>query len=112
VSFWEGLYDALMTPSARRTGLVTHPVFARHDTGRGHPERAARLAAVVQRLEASGLASQMDRLVPDPAPVAWITRVHDGDYVAGVERACAAGVRVLDGGSGTSRSICDASPDA
>ena len=81
-----------------RTGLVHHPAFADHDTGRGHPERAARIAAVVERLESSGLAAQMDRLTPDPAPVAWIARVHDEDYVRSVERACAAGVRVLDAG--------------
>jgi len=86
-----------MTPRPP-TGLVTHPLFAKHDTGRGHPERAARLAAVLARLDESGLSSRLDRLEPDPAPVAWIARVHDEDYVADVERACAAGVRVLDGG--------------
>jgi acetoin utilization deacetylase AcuC-like enzyme len=77
---------------------VTHPSFARHDTGHGHPERPARLAAVLRRLEESGLAAQMDHLEPDAAPVAWIARVHDEDYVADVERACRAGVRVLDDG--------------
>jgi acetoin utilization deacetylase AcuC-like enzyme len=97
-----------MAPSPR-TGLVTHPLFGRHDTGHGHPERAARLAAVLRRLDESGLASRLDRLEPDPAPVAWITRVHDEDYVAGVERACAAGVRVLDAGDTTvSRESYDA----
>lgn len=41
---------------------------------------------------------ELDVLEPDPAPVAWITRVHDEDHVQRVERLCAAGVRVLDGG--------------
>src|SRR5262245_9231547 len=87
-----------MAPTPRRTGLVHHPVFAAHDTGRGHPERAARLAAIHARLEASGLLGDLDVLEPDPAPVAWITRVHDEEHVRRIERACAAGVRVLDAG--------------
>jgi len=81
-----------------RTGLVRHEAFARHDTGRGHPERPARLAAIHARLEASGLLAAVDCLEPDPAPVAWIARVHDESYVRATERACAAGVRVLDFG--------------
>jgi acetoin utilization deacetylase AcuC-like enzyme len=84
--------------NARRTGLVHHPVFAAHDTGHGHPERPARLAAVLARLESSGLLAQVDRFTPDPAPVAWLMAVHDEDYVERVERACASGVRVLDFG--------------
>src|SRR5262245_38528226 len=87
-----------MTPTPRRTGLVHHVAFAAHDTGRGHPERHARLAAILARLEDSGLIDELDRLEPDPAPVAWIARVHDEKYVRDVERACAAGVRVLDAG--------------
>jgi acetoin utilization deacetylase AcuC-like enzyme len=81
-----------------RTGLVRHEAFARHDTGRGHPERPARLAAIHARLEASGLLAEVDCLEPAPAPVAWIARVHDEGYVRAVERACAAGMRVLDAG--------------
>ena len=80
------------------TGYVRHDVFAAHDTGRGHPERPARLAAIQARLTDTGLLAHLDVLEPDPAPVAWITRVHDEDHVARVERACAAGLRVLDAG--------------
>jgi len=87
-----------MNASAPRTGLVRHPVFQRHDTGRGHPERAARLAAIEDRLSSSGLMKELDVLEPDPAPVAWITRVHDESHVRRVERLCASGVRVLDAG--------------
>ncbi len=98
-----------MAPSPPRTGFVTHPVFERHDTGRGHPERPARLAAIRRRLDDSGLAARLDVLTPDPAPVAWITAVHDEDYVAGVGRACAAGVHVLDAGDTV---VSEASYDA
>ncbi len=81
-----------------RTGLVRHPVFELHDTGRGHPERPSRLAAIRRRLEDSGLIAHLDVLEPDPAPVAWISRVHDEDHAARIERACAAGLRILDAG--------------
>src|SRR5262245_52736063 len=97
----------LATPSSgaeharRPTGFVHHPSFELHDTGRGHPERAARLAAVNDRLARSGLLATLDRLEPDPAPVAVIARVHDEEHVRRVERACAAGVRVLDAGDTT-----------
>jgi acetoin utilization deacetylase AcuC-like enzyme len=80
------------------TGFVRHEAFALHDTGRGHPERAARLAAIHARLAGSGILGDLDVLEPDPAPVAWITRVHDEDHVRRVERSCATGVRVLDAG--------------
>ena len=42
----------------RRIGLVLDPVFEEHDTGRGHPESAARLARIYE--DASGL---LDRLL-------------------------------------------------
>ena len=87
-----------MTPTPRRTGLVHHAVFAGHDTGRGHPERPARLSAILARLEESGLAAELDRLEPGPATIASIARVHDEKYVGDIERACAAGVRVIDAG--------------
>jgi acetoin utilization deacetylase AcuC-like enzyme len=87
-----------MSANSPRTGFVRHPVFRRHDTGRGHPERAARLAAVEDRLASSGLLAELDVLEPDAAPVTWIARVHDEDHVRRVERLCASGVRVLDAG--------------
>jgi len=34
------------------TGLVYDPAFLRHDTGPGHPESPARLAAIMRHLEA------------------------------------------------------------
>jgi acetoin utilization deacetylase AcuC-like enzyme len=80
------------------TGFVHHPIFGLHDTGAGHPERPARLAAIRTRLEATGMLAHLDRHEPSPAPVAWIQRVHDEAAVRRIERACAAGVRVLDAG--------------
>jgi acetoin utilization deacetylase AcuC-like enzyme len=77
---------------------VHHAVFGRHDTGRGHPERPARLAAIMTRLSESGLLGELDRLEPGPASAACVARIHDAGYVEAALGACAAGIRVLDGG--------------
>lgn len=85
-------------PPAARTGLVTHALFHRHDTGPSHPERAARLAAIENRIEESGLARDTERLeAPSIDPLA-LAPVHDARYVARVEQAIARGARVLDQG--------------
>ena len=38
------------------TGLVTDPAALLHDTGPGHPERPRRVTAILDRLEADGMA--------------------------------------------------------
>jgi len=63
--------------------------YAHHDTGPAHPERAARLNAIVEGLEAGG-ASSSSFVEPAPADPALITAVHDPAYVAFVERYCGA----------------------
>lgn len=81
-----------------RTAILASPRSARHDTGPGHPERAARLAAIERRLEASGLLTEVERVEAPAAQTAWIERVHDAVYVRDVEGAIARGARVLDEG--------------
>ena len=61
--------------------------YARHGTGPGHPERAARLAAIVEGLEAGGC-SQSSFIDPTPASPSQIAAVHDPRYVALVEKYC------------------------
>jgi acetoin utilization deacetylase AcuC-like enzyme len=64
------------------TLLYRDPLFLAHDTGPGHPERAARLAAIDARLDATGLAAACRAPRWSPAtPDRW-GRVHDGGYVA------------------------------
>lgn len=74
-----------------RTAFVFHPVFLEHNPGRGHPESARRLSAVVQRLEERGLLDRALRLTPEPAPIEAITRVHDASYVRRIEDSSRAG---------------------
>lgn len=81
-----------------RTGLVTHAFSARHDTGPGHPERAARVEALLERLRSSGLAAEMEELEARECELEDLALVHDSGYVLAAERAVRSGVRVLDEG--------------
>jgi len=59
------------------TALITHPACLAHDTGEGHPERPARLRAVIEALD--GL-----DLLREDAPLATLeqlVRVHRESYV-------------------------------
>lgn len=69
------------------TALVHHPDCARHDMGAGHPECAARLAAIDDALLSSGL---LDHLATHLAPRverADLERVHSTGHVDAVEAA-------------------------
>jgi acetoin utilization deacetylase AcuC-like enzyme len=78
------------------TALYTHPACLAHDMGRGHPERPARLQAILDALEAPGFAS-LDRREAPPASIEQIATVHDRDYVEGLLRAVPkAGLTQLD----------------
>jgi acetoin utilization deacetylase AcuC-like enzyme len=77
--------------------FVTHPAYAEHDTGRGHPERPERLAAVTRGIEQAGLVGELVETTPREATPAEIERVHSPEYVAALERFCSAGGGALDG---------------
>ncbi len=68
----------------------------RHDTGSGHPERAARLEAVEAGIAAAQLGDALVRLDPEPAPVEDLERVHDPGYLRTLEYYAAAGGGHLD----------------
>ena len=67
--------------SRRRTGFLDHDLFVEHDTGPAHPECPERLRAVRAHLRASGLADELDRREPGPAPMAALEAVHEAEYV-------------------------------
>ena len=64
-----------------QTAFVYDPVFLKHETGADHPESPKRLRAILDRLESTGMMSKLLRLIPAPAPVEAITRIHTADYV-------------------------------
>lgn len=64
--------------------LLTHPDCLQHEMPR-HPERPARLTAVMDKLRESGLASDMQELLASEIDTAHLTRVHPQAYVNHIE---------------------------
>ncbi len=80
------------------TGFVAHADQERHDTGPGHPERAERHRAIVERVRACGLAAELDLVDAVTIDPARLALVHSAAHVTAVERAIASGARLLDDG--------------
>ncbi len=62
------------------TLLLHHESSAKHDTGRGHPERPDRIAAVMRALEAEPFAALVRREAPSASP-AQLARAHPTAFV-------------------------------
>ena len=75
----------------------THPAYAGHDTGAGHPERPERLRAVLDGAAAAGLGEALVDLEPRRATRAELERVHPPRFVERIEVFCASGGGYLDG---------------
>ncbi len=72
------------------------PVFERHYTGPGHPERAERLIRIMQALEEQGLAERCVRIEPCKASPEVLSPVHVPEYLERLERACLNGQPFID----------------
>ncbi len=79
-------------------GLVLDPIFKRHLTGAGHPERPARYDAITRGLEARGLAARLTRVAPTPVALDLVHRVHSPEYVERLRAACRNGQPYIDEG--------------
>lgn len=73
------------------TGFLTHPLYLKHDSGPDHPERPARLTSILERLDASGVLSQLKSIRPEAAPLSWIERIHSTEHVARIRELSATG---------------------
>jgi len=78
-----------------KVGLFTHPDCALHDTGRGHPERVARLRAV-WRGALAGLGGRACTRYGKPVEPHMLYLVHTPSFVHRARAACADGVAYLD----------------
>lgn len=77
------------------TLFITHPDMLAHDTGQGHPERSARLAAVLDAVDDAGLS--LDRREATEAEIQALIRVHPEAHVQRIlDASPAAGVVALD----------------
>ncbi len=63
------------------TGFFFHPDFLKHDTGPGHPERAERLVAIVEKLRKEKILEKLMQPAFEPATPELLSRVHDIDYL-------------------------------
>ncbi|HET9731380.1 MAG TPA: histone deacetylase [Acidimicrobiales bacterium] len=68
----------------------------RHDTGPGHPEAPARLAAVTRGISGAGVQEAVVHLSGRPATIEELTVVHDERYLRALARFAAVGGGELD----------------
>ena len=78
-----------------KVGLITHPDCELHDTGRGHPERAARLRAV-WRGALAGAGSSARVIEAEPIEQHLLYLVHTPSFVHRARAACSSDVAYLD----------------
>jgi acetoin utilization deacetylase AcuC-like enzyme len=88
--------------------LYTDPRFHDHDTGPGHPERPARLDAVLAGIAAAGVDDAVVRAVPRPARREELARIHPDAYLDAIEAFCAEGGGHIDADTSASPASWDA----
>ncbi|HUF33645.1 MAG TPA: histone deacetylase [Acidimicrobiales bacterium] len=76
--------------------LSTSERFADHDNGRGHPERPARLDAVLAGIATAGVDDALIRVVPRPATRSELELAHPPDFLDALARFCEAGGGAID----------------
>jgi acetoin utilization deacetylase AcuC-like enzyme len=76
--------------------LSTHPRYFDHDTGHHHPERPARLDAVLAGVRQADLGDAMATVEPRPATKDELVRVHSATFVDAIEAFCRKGGGNLD----------------
>ncbi len=80
----------------KKTGFLYDKRYLLHDTGNFHPERPARLNAVLKGITDGGLLSELTLLEGSRAEMKWIETVHDKNYIQRLRDACIAGERMFD----------------
>jgi acetoin utilization deacetylase AcuC-like enzyme len=88
--------------------FATHPRFRDHATGAGHPERPARLDAVLEGAKWAGVAEALTPIEPRLATREEMERVHPARYLDALERLCEAGGGRIDADTRASEASWDA----
>ena len=74
-----------------------HPAFLEHDTGRWHPESAARLDTLARRLDSRpGLREAVEEFAAVPVPTEALALVHEPALIERIEKVHEAGGGQLD----------------
>ena len=85
--------------------VATDPRFEAHEAGSHHPERPARLRAVLEGLYHDDAPDAITPLDPRRATREELERVHDGAYLDHLESFCRAGGGSLDPDTGASLTV-------
>ena len=80
VPAWVGTFEPMAVL------LESHAAFLAHETGPGHPERPARLQAVLAGVDDAGVHDAIAHVTPRPATRAELERVHPAVYLDALER--------------------------
>ncbi len=64
-----------------RCALFTHNEYLLHEVAPGHPERPARLVAILNHLVETGLADELDYHNPNPVCITDLDAIHDPGYL-------------------------------
>ena len=83
------------------TALLADPVYKRHDTGMGHPERAERYDAVMNAFDAAGLTKSLTRIESRAANDDEIALCHGRAYIQRVKQDIGSGAHELSTGDTT-----------
>ncbi len=76
--------------------LATSPDCLDHDAGPGHPERPARLTAVLAGIEEAGVGEALITIEPRAAHRDELTTLHSREYMDALEHFCAQGGGRID----------------
>ncbi|MGQ4649461.1 histone deacetylase family protein [Lyngbya aestuarii] len=81
--------------------IIYSDEFLKHETGRFHPERSARLTAIAEALKATPWAEKIEWLLPTPVAIRpvmpLLQQVHDQVYIDLVKQIASSGGGMLDG---------------
>jgi acetoin utilization deacetylase AcuC-like enzyme len=88
--------------------FATHERYLDHEAGRGHPERPARLEAVLAGARWNDIADALVPLAPRPATRVELERVHPAAYLDAMERFCRGGGGRIDADTGANSATWDA----
>jgi len=83
-----------------RTAVVFSPRYYWHNPGRGHPESAGRLRAIMNELKGKRLVGSTNWMFIEPERARFkdIALVHDKGYIKHVKAVCQSGGGALDSG--------------
>ena len=88
--------------------FATHPAYLEHLTGPGHPERPARLQAVLAGAEVAGVAEALVPLEPVAASREDLERVHPAWYLDRIDAMAEVGGGWIDADTRVSARSCTA----